>query len=435
MGTSKIEKELLKEKSKKFKLAIFEAAERLDVPQPIVRIWDCPSSKGEEIAHCHVSTGEICISESKLKTLDEEEITNTANHEVAHLKEPNHSSFFHETHQALNASTWKPPIGGIISFSEADLKKWKPEKIRANKIDKESCNYYQADNHSKGRLTRCKYCKKFFCLSHVNPRPARLKNLKDDNLLNSELQEELHNPHSHPCIQYNVYFEEKKRLQGERWGETLDILSGRKVKKKIGEPDLIDTVEGEPKDNNEIDKELENFYNKIDSPRYSKKKTSLIKSRRRTLPFLIITAILLLLAIVAYYISENQNVDNSLTISPESEGAFKRINSYRSNQGVSELNLSDRAYFLGEFLTNESKESPVRIERKHTLAGQFGLNGKILILEGNLTEIDSLGGSYLVDNLYRDPKSKEEILDENYNYGAVYCADKVCVIIASERIS
>ena len=148
MDNREFKVKLLKDKIKKFKEAVRESAERLGVRQPIVRIHECPYQKKDEIAHCHVETGEICISERVLEQRSVDEIVKTATHEVAHLKYADHSPSFYGTQENLRSSTWKPPSGGVVSFSEKDLAKptgpYKPQKP-----DKRSCNYWFCPGQKK----------------------------------------------------------------------------------------------------------------------------------------------------------------------------------------------------------------------------------------------------------------------------------------------
>ena len=130
---------LLKDKKKKFKLAVMESADKLGVKQPVVKFWECPYQQysPDEIAHCHHDNYMICISERRLEQRTDEQIMETATHEVTHLKHPDHSDSFHNTHQELMASSWRPPTGvGITAFSESDLQKIKHIKHKPSKPDK-----------------------------------------------------------------------------------------------------------------------------------------------------------------------------------------------------------------------------------------------------------------------------------------------------------
>ncbi|MEK6844392.1 MAG: hypothetical protein AABX83_03100 [Nanoarchaeota archaeon] len=225
---------LLKDKKKKFKMAVMEAADRLGVRQPVVKFWECPYQpyNPDEIAHCHHEMFMICISERRLDQRTDEDIIETATHEVTHLKHPDHSSSFHNTHQNLMASSWRPPSGvGITAFSEADLQR-SISKSKPSKPDKRHCNYYQTKQHSKQKLEQCKYCQRWFCKEHIEARPAGLTNFEDYNKLSKDLQEEVNNKNTHPCLGYNDYFEKKAKEQSEKYGEALNRILGTKRKRE-----------------------------------------------------------------------------------------------------------------------------------------------------------------------------------------------------------
>ena len=220
MDVRKFGKELLEEKKIMFKEAAKNAAKDLGVRIPIINFWDCPDNTEGEIAHCHPDKEMICISETKLKQLKFEEIINTATHEVTHLRELSHNPTFHKIHQKVKATTWSPPSGGVVSFSEKDLEGpvSKPPKYKPNK---KKCNYYHAEKHSKGKLKQCEYCKMYFCVKHIKPRPAGLTRFRDRIDLPEKLRKELHNPNSHPCIQYGEQFEKKEKEEKKRYGKAL----------------------------------------------------------------------------------------------------------------------------------------------------------------------------------------------------------------------
>jgi len=223
---------LLKDKIKKFKFAVIEAAEKLGVKQPPVKIWNCPTLRDNAIAHCHLDSGMICITEKKLVRLSDEEIFETATHEVTHLVHGNHEYRFQNTHNDLKTATWRAPTGvGIQSYSEADLAR-PVKKSKPSKPDNKKCNYYQGSEHKKGKLLQCSYCKGYFCELHSNPRPAGTRSLDDYNSLSREMQEEVNNPNSHPCISYLAYFEKKAKEQERRYGDALNRVLSKSINHK-----------------------------------------------------------------------------------------------------------------------------------------------------------------------------------------------------------
>jgi len=229
MESREFQGKVLKEKIKKFKETVRKSAIRLGVKPPIVRIWECPHQQEDEIAHCHPDTGEICISERRLKESSIDAIINTATHETAHLKHLGHSPSFHSTHQDLKVDSWQPPAGGVMSFSEADLQK-PTGKSKPIKPDKKKCNYYQSKKHAKGKLKQCKYCNGYFCKNHIEPHSARLRNFKDYNKFAEIKEQESKNPNTHPCISYVEHLYKKWRKQEDEYSKALAKLVSSKRK-------------------------------------------------------------------------------------------------------------------------------------------------------------------------------------------------------------
>lgn len=74
-------------------------------------------------------------------------------------------------------------------------------------------------------VTQCPHCKKYFCSEHIDPiEPGSYHPEKSHVFIN---QIRLGHEKTHPCPDYVDYLEQQKKIQGARWGRTLDRLTGR----------------------------------------------------------------------------------------------------------------------------------------------------------------------------------------------------------------
>jgi len=96
MDSRDFEKVLLYEKQSRFRDAVERTTKNLGVSMPEIKFWDgyCPDSQSFEIAHIHVETRTICISNYRLMSMDYDEIDGTAVHETTHLIEASHNQDF-----------------------------------------------------------------------------------------------------------------------------------------------------------------------------------------------------------------------------------------------------------------------------------------------------------------------------------------------------
>ena len=81
------------------------AAESIGAPIPEVNFEGCTSFE-DELAHIHLDQNKICISESYLKQATDEELRDTATHEVAHLIDETHDISFVKTHINVKTGSW-----------------------------------------------------------------------------------------------------------------------------------------------------------------------------------------------------------------------------------------------------------------------------------------------------------------------------------------
>ena len=419
MDIRDFQKKNLDDKIKKFKSSVHRASVNLGVKQPRVKIHECPHSRGNEIAHCHTETGEICISEYSLNLLSIDEIINTANHEVAHLKHGHHEPSFHNTHQNLNASTWEPPSGGVVSFSEADLNRPMPKR-KPNKIDEKSCNNYKTKIHTKGKLIQCKYCDGYFCKDHSSPGLAGLRNFKDYNKFEEEKEEMMRGKNTHPCIPYNVYLDKKLEKKNEKYEKALNKLLSKKNYKteKIAEPSNVQDYISEEYPEDVFD----NF-----TKQKMKRSRKIGKKPNR---ILLVFIILLIILIGAWQFGYVGNLIQHFNKDYSSDYALGKINGVRISNNLSILKENESAYNMAFFLAKE-KYNRGGEEAKRTLRNTaigYGVNTDF----GIKTAIIDYSLGYNLDYIlfkWGDIRPEEDILNPNYNYGSVSCFENFCVFI------
>ena len=87
--------------------------------------------------------------------------------------------------------------------------------------------YSHEGDHRKKEVFLCGYCKKYFCEKHLKPKPSTLPKFRDTDPKSRLLMEEYHKEGGHPCFPYFDEWEKEKKREGDEWGKTLDILTGR----------------------------------------------------------------------------------------------------------------------------------------------------------------------------------------------------------------
>ena len=90
------------------------------------------------------------------------------------------------------------------------------------------CHYHLCER--KGEVEQCPHCKKPYCSEHITPiEPGSYHPEKSRIFVN---QIRLGHEKTHPCPDYVDYLAEQKKIQGDRWGRTLDRLTGRTSRKE-----------------------------------------------------------------------------------------------------------------------------------------------------------------------------------------------------------
>ena len=202
------EKEILEYKRKLFLEYVGKSAIILKVKTPKVKFWSHYEDHfPEEIAHIHIRENLICISDIQLKSMNEDDIKETATHEVTHLIEEEHGFQFEDLRRDVETKTWSPP-SGVFNIIDAHnkIKKSKQRKLKPLKY---KCN----DCEKRCKTIKCKYCNRYFCDEHITPRKAGFhkKGLIDET-------------NTHPCFGYHKYLEEVKKKEDKDYDRNLDNI-------------------------------------------------------------------------------------------------------------------------------------------------------------------------------------------------------------------
>ncbi len=209
----RLNEKLLKEKEQKFKEFVERAMADLGIYSVRIRFWKayCPADTGQEIAHIHLDEEPpiICISLKTLKWLPMEGVENTAIHEVAHVRNPEHNSVLYLTIDSIMQKHWRPPSGVAVINGNAWIEKTK--EIPKHKANKKECSYYPCEK--KKGLKPCKLCKQAYCLKHREPKAPAMLSLVLYSPKDRILDESYHKEGGHPCIEYSDEYRTKKEKE------------------------------------------------------------------------------------------------------------------------------------------------------------------------------------------------------------------------------
>lgn len=418
-------KEILKYKKDLFSKEVEKSAIALGVPIPQIKFWkhyEDHFDKGER-AHIHIKERLICISEPELNIMDEDEIIETATHEVAHLYDAGHGPAFQDAQIDLKIASWAQKYGRNGAFPEG----YTP--TREKKIIKNKC----FECNSKKDLHKCKYCEFYFCEKHKKPKLAGFINFKSTNPRDLAIIEESKKEGGHPCIPYTKYLEEKKKREEKNYDYALNNLLSNKrnlVKNytfKVGKVSNQNTV-------NYI--KVKEDYNNTKTT--TKRKLSHIKEykEKKHIPsilkwFLIISIILILtFFLVNKFVIKNKSKIESKEMS---NMVFSKINQVRAEKLINEIEYNKHSYNLAVAISQRFYEShtySLTNSELISLSKEYNIeNPQILVRKlNNLNQ-----SSFNLIALDWTSKSifTEKTLDEKLNKGAIGCWENVCVFILS----
>lgn len=194
--------EMLEEKKKTFLQFINLALLTYGLKEsPVVIFQEGYLSDGNAVrAHIHLDTKTICVSLIHLNKMNNEEIKETAFHEVNHIFIVDHSTSFYNNLGDAMVSSWRfERKSGIISIDgNASLRK--PEgKITRYSIENDCCNHHLC--REKVEVIRCNFCGRYFCIKHIKPVPPGLPSLNEPNDFSVWKRQE----ECHACPEYSEY--------------------------------------------------------------------------------------------------------------------------------------------------------------------------------------------------------------------------------------
>lgn len=218
----------------------------------------------------------IRVSRAYLINMSDEEIKNTAFHEVIHLFNASHDTAFYGKLSDAITGTWEPPGGVIVIDGNARSDDKKSKKLSKPKKNRTYCNYHQCGK--KAELVECRYCGGHFCYDHIRAVPPSMRNFNYPNKFVDLKSLE----NRHPCAPYFDYLQKKEKEQLERYEEALNRMSGKGRFRYFYRREMVRIQpKKEPKKKPETKKEIE----KVKIPREKRKEKKPFKERPNFCPY------------------------------------------------------------------------------------------------------------------------------------------------------
>jgi uncharacterized protein YkwD len=227
----KPDREILQYKKDLFSKEVAKSAIALGVSIPKIKFWTHYEKHfdKDERAHIHLESKTICIANPELERMDEEDIKETASHEVSHLHYAGHGPRFKKTHENAKIGSWEPPSGTVGALPDDYVRKKNKSKtkIKSEKISKTKC----FECGKKGKLHECKHCGHYYCENHKKSTRAGLPNFKLNSSENLQYMENLREGDGHPCIPYTRLKDIESKKESDEYGIALNrLLSSKKNK-------------------------------------------------------------------------------------------------------------------------------------------------------------------------------------------------------------
>jgi len=202
---SALEKHVLQLKKNKVIEVVSRICRKRHLPFPSINFEYCSEENQYQLAHYHLYTNTICISERQLTIQNLDELEHVVAHEVSHILVQDHSSKFEEQLEISKIGAFQPSAGVVTIGRTSNLSKiQKKTKLR---IDKTRCNYHLC--RQKTKIQRCRYCKNFFCKNCLKAKPAGLMRFNTITPDAEEFRRLWQEPGGHPCAPYTVILEQK----------------------------------------------------------------------------------------------------------------------------------------------------------------------------------------------------------------------------------
>lgn len=123
------------------------AAESIGAPIPKVNFEGC-TSFDKDLAHIHIEQNKICISEHYLKRATDEDLRETATHEVTHIKDRTHTVSFRKLQASVKTNSWMREHSPEPSSEKNDI----------NRYNESQYGFKQKSTDDRFRVKRCEYC-------------------------------------------------------------------------------------------------------------------------------------------------------------------------------------------------------------------------------------------------------------------------------------
>jgi len=205
-------KKILELKKDKVREVVNRICAKRGIPLPYINFEYCSEENQSQLAHYHPDTNTICISERQLIMQNFDDLEKVVAHEVSHILVQDHSSNFKQQEVISSIAGLQLPSGIVhITGNEKSVK-----KERKIKQDKTRCNYHLC--RKKRKLTRCKYCKNYYCLEHIAPSEPSMYN---ERTAFDKIE-------GHPCAAYAINLEEKQKEANIKYSEALTQMLARK---------------------------------------------------------------------------------------------------------------------------------------------------------------------------------------------------------------
>jgi len=216
--------DILKAKESKFEEFVELASKTYDLNyKPKVVFLDGYIPENPSWLACiDIASWTIYVSRKHLKEMPDEQIKETAFHEVTHLFNASHDMDFRNKLDDVTTGTWKPPPG-VIAI-DGNIRRDEPrdtKKKTKQKPDKIHCNLCG----TKSELKKCPYCSRYFCEEHFAPLPPSMPNFDYPSKFNEwKNRGENH----HPCPNYYDFLVEEEKERRRKYRKALDSMSGKR---------------------------------------------------------------------------------------------------------------------------------------------------------------------------------------------------------------
>lgn len=210
--TEEFDDSLLKAKEEKF-IDYVELASTTYELQYAPKVVFCDGyipDKPSVLACIDTSSWVIFVSRIHLREMPIEKIKEVAFHEVTHLFNSSHDTFFRNKLDDIMRASWKPEFtSGLIHIDGGRITEEEYEEPKEHKIDDTHCNYHLCKKETE--VIRCFYCSGYYCKEHIKAIPPSFPNFECPNEFVLWKQKE----ECHPCPEFYDFLviKEKERIR------------------------------------------------------------------------------------------------------------------------------------------------------------------------------------------------------------------------------